>query len=144
MDIAELFGFAQERNASDLILTADSPPILRIDGEMRLMAADPLTAEQTKQLIYGILDDSQIARFESEHELDFSLFVKGTQHFRGNVFLQRGFVGAAFRLIPEQMPKLAELGSAAGHRAALHGAAGAHPRHRPDRPRQVHHAGGHD
>ena len=110
MDIAELFGFAQARSASDLILTADSPPILRIDGEMRLVAADPLTAEQTKQLIYGILDDSQIARFESEHELDFSLFVKGTQHFRGNIFLQRGFVGAAFRLIPEHLPKLSELG----------------------------------
>ena len=93
MDMAQLFAFAAERVASDLILTASSPPILRINGEMRLIAADPLTADQTKQLVYGILDDSQIARFEAEHELDFSFFIKGNQRFRGNVFLQRGASG---------------------------------------------------
>jgi len=110
MDMAQLFEFAAERAASDLILTANSPPILRIDGEMRLIAGDPLTPDQTKQLVYGILEDSQIARFESKHELDFSFLVKGSQRFRGCVFLQRGCVGAAFRLIPDRIPKLAELG----------------------------------
>ena len=110
MDMGELFAFAAEKVASDLILTANSPPILRINGEIRLLAGESLTPDATKRLVYGILDESQIAQFESEHELDFSLFVKGMQRFRGNVFLQRGCVGAVFRLIPDRMPTLKELG----------------------------------
>ena len=61
-------------------------------------------------LVYDVLDESQIARFESENELDFSLFLKGVQRFRGNAFVQRGCVGAVFRLIPNRIPKLSELG----------------------------------
>ncbi|MGO8703453.1 MAG: type IV pilus twitching motility protein PilT [Candidatus Brocadiia bacterium] len=110
MDIAKLFEFAHAKNASDLILKAGSPPTLRIDGEMRSVKTDALTAEQTKQLIYATLNESQVKRFEADHELDFSLFLMGPQHCRGNVFLQRGLVGAAFRLIPQHLPKLAELG----------------------------------
>ena len=110
MDMAELLGFAAEKDSSDLILTANSPPILRINGEMRLLAADPIDAEDVKRLVYGVLDDGQIAQFESEHELDFSLFLKGMQRFRGNAFLQRGCVGAVLRLIPNDMPSLRQLG----------------------------------
>jgi len=110
MDMGELLGFAAERQASDLILTSHVPPILRIDGEMRFVAAEPLAAEETKQLVYGVLDDGQIAQFEAENELDFSLFLKGRHRFRGNVFLQRGCVGAVFRLIPDKLPTFQELG----------------------------------
>jgi len=110
MDIAELLSFAAEKGASDLILTADSPPILRIHGEMRSVSLDPLGPEDTQRLVYDVLTDEQIARFEAEQELDFSLTCKDTQRFRGNVFRQRGKVGAAFRLIPNQVPTLDELG----------------------------------
>ncbi len=110
MDMGELFEFAAEKGASDLILTTNTPPILRINGEMRMLASEALTSEGTKRLVYGVLDDSQIATFEAERELDFSLFVKNTHRFRGNVFLQRGSVGAVFRLIPDSMPGLADLG----------------------------------
>ena len=110
VDMGELFEFAAEKGASDLILTVGTPPILRINGEMRILAGDQLPAEEVKSLVYGILDDSQIAAFESERELDFSLFVKGAHRFRGNVFLQRGCVAAVFRLIPDGMPSLSELG----------------------------------
>ncbi len=109
MEISELLGFAAEKQASDLILTVNSPPILRIDGEMRFITGEPLGGEQAKSLVYSVLDDAQIAQFEAEHELDFSLYVKGMQRFRGNVFMQRGFIGAAFRLIPTQIPSLADL-----------------------------------
>lgn len=110
VDISELFMFAAEKEASDLILTANCPPILRINGEMRMLAAEVLTADETKRLVYGVLDDSQIAQFEADKELDFSLFVKGQHRFRGNAFVQRGCIGAVFRLIPDKMPSLAELG----------------------------------
>jgi len=110
MDIGDLLNFAAEKGASDLIVTAHCPPILRIDGEMRFLAGKPLDPEETKRLIYGILDDSQIAQFEAEKELDFSLFLRGLQRFRGNVFVQRGCIGAVFRLIPTRMPTLEELG----------------------------------
>ena len=110
MDMEELLSFAIEQKASDLILTANSPPILRINGELRFIEADSLTLDDTKSLVYGVLDDGQIAHFEAERELDFSLYLKGMHRFRGNVFLQRGCVGAAFRVIPERMPRLGELG----------------------------------
>lgn len=110
MDIGELLNFAAERKASDLILTAHVPPILRINGEMRFIASEPLAPEEAKQLVYGILDDSQIAQFEAENELDFSLFLRGFHRFRGNTFLQRGCVAAVFRLIPNHLPTIEELG----------------------------------
>ena len=110
MDMEELLDFAIEKKASDLILTANSPPILRINGEMRFLEANPLNLDDAKRLVYGVLEDAQIAQFESENELDFSLFVKGMHRFRGNVFLQRGCVGAVFRVIPERIPTLGELG----------------------------------
>ena len=110
MDMGELLDFAAERKASDLILTAHVPPILRIDGEMRFVAGEPLGPEETKQLVYGVLDDGQIAHFEAENELDFSLFLRELHRFRGNAFLQRGCVGAVFRLIPNSLPTLEQLG----------------------------------
>ncbi len=110
VDMGDLFEFAAQKGASDLILTADCPPILRIMGEMRMLAGEALPPEEVKSLVYGILDDSQIARFEADRELDFSLFVRNVHRFRGNVFMQRGCVGAVFRLIPDKMPSLSELG----------------------------------
>ena len=96
MDLAELLGFAAEKSSSDLIVTANSPPILRINGEMRLISAQALQPDEVKRLVYDVLDESQIARFESENELDFSLFLKGVQRFRGNAFVQRGAWGRCF------------------------------------------------
>lgn len=110
VDISELFTFAADKAASDLIITANCPPILRINGEMRMLAGDAMTPDETKRVVYGVLDDAQIAQFESEKELDFSLFVKGQHRFRGNAFVQRGCIGAVFRLIPDRIPGLAELG----------------------------------
>ena len=110
VEMGDLFEFAAQKGASDLILTSSCPPILRIMGEMRMLAGDPLSPDEVKGLVYGILDDSQIARFEADRELDFSLFVRNVHRFRGNAFMQRGCVGAVFRLIPDTMPALSELG----------------------------------
>jgi twitching motility protein PilT len=109
MDISRLLKFAIEKNASDMLLTAGSPPVYRIDGELVYTNTRPLSSESCKSLVYGILDEEQIARFEARKELDFSFYLEGTHRFRGNVYMQRGSIGAAFRLIPERIPSLEEL-----------------------------------
>ena len=109
LDIGQLLQFAVDKRASDLIVTAGSPPAFRINGELRFLSGQSLPAEASRRLIYAALSDDQIARFERHHELDFSLTVENSIRFRGNVFVQRGAVGAAFRLIPNEIPKLDDL-----------------------------------
>jgi twitching motility protein PilT len=99
-----------EKNATDLHVTADSPPVMRINGTLVTMPFPPLSPSETKQLCYSLLTESQRHRFEEESELDFSFGIRGLSRFRGNLFLQRGAVGGAFRLIPYQVRGLAELG----------------------------------
>jgi twitching motility protein PilT len=99
-----------EQNASDLHLTAGVPPQMRIDGAIRSTSYDPLTPEQTEQLIYSVLRDDQRKRFEQTKELDLSFGVKGLSRFRMNVFSQRGTAAAAIRMIPYAIPDFNGLG----------------------------------
>jgi twitching motility protein PilT len=99
-----------ERGGSDLHLTTNSPPMIRVDGDLTPLDFPPLTVPETKQLIYSILTDVQKHRFEETLELDLSFGVKGLARFRGNVFLQRGAVSAAFRQIPYEILGFRELG----------------------------------
>ncbi len=99
-----------ERGATDLHISADSPPLMRVDGELTTMPFPPLSANETKNLCYSLLTDSQRHRFEEESELDFSFGIRGLSRFRGNLFVQKGTVGGAFRLIPYEVRGLAELG----------------------------------
>ncbi len=110
MQMSQLLKFALEHNASDVLISAGSPPALRINGELVLTNAPPLTPDASKSLVYSVLENRQIARFEEEMELDFSIFVEGAHRFRGNVYMQRGCVGAAFRLIPTEIPSIDDLG----------------------------------
>lgn len=109
MDINELFRLAIQQKASDLHLTVNAPPILRIDGELKYTDMERLSSEDTKKMIYGILTDRQKAQFEEELELDFSLSIHKESRFRVNVHLQRGSVEAAFRVVPFHIPSLEEL-----------------------------------
>jgi twitching motility protein PilT len=99
-----------ERGATDLHISAESPPLMRVDGELTAMPFPPLSANETKNLCYSLLTDSQRHRFEEESELDFSFGIRGLSRFRGNLFIQKGTVGGAFRLIPYEVRGLAELG----------------------------------
>ena len=96
--------------ASDLHLTTDSPPVLRVDGELIPTQMEPLGPDQTRELCYSVLTDSQRERFERDLELDFSIDAKGLSRFRANLYQQRGAVGGAFRVISYSVPGLAELG----------------------------------
>lgn len=110
LDLIPVFRAAVSNDASDVLLTAGSPPIFRINGELVFALSESLDARQVQTLIYSILDNDQIARFERDRELDFSVSMDRKQRFRGNVYYQRGSVAAAFRLIRSRIPTLAELG----------------------------------
>ena len=99
-----------ERGGSDLHITTNTSPQIRIDGHLTPMDIPPLTPIETKQLCYSILTDSQKHKFEEENELDLSFGVKGLSRFRGNIFVQRGAVAGVFRVIPYKILTFKELG----------------------------------
>jgi len=92
-----------EMNASDLHLTAGSPPQVRVDGELRRLDLPELSPSDTKQYAYSVLTDAQKKRFEEALELDCSFGLKGLARFRCNVFNQRGAVAAVYRVIIENI-----------------------------------------
>jgi twitching motility protein PilT len=99
-----------EQGGTDLHLTTNSPPQIRVDGKLVPLQLPPLTAPETKQLAYSVLTDQQKHRFEENMELDFSFGVRGLARFRANFFNQRGAVAAAFRAIPWEIKGFEELG----------------------------------
>ena len=111
ISLSELLHKLSELRGSDLHVTTGTPPLVRIDGEIRpLDGYRPLTSADTKQLAYSVLTDAQKHRFEENLELDFSFGVKGLSRFRANIFNQRGAVGAVFRAIPYEILSFEELG----------------------------------
>jgi twitching motility protein PilT len=99
-----------DTGASDLHITINSPPRIRLHGALKpLEDVPPLSPADTKQLAYSILTDAQKHRFEENLELDFSFGIKNMARFRGNVFNQRGAVAAAFRLIPSEIKTFEQL-----------------------------------
>jgi twitching motility protein PilT len=110
MTLLELLKATVDMNGSDLHLTVDSPPQVRVDGKLRRLPLPDLTPAETKQLAYSVLTDAQKKRFEESKELDCSFGLRGLARFRCNVFSQRGSVAAAYRLIPERIRGFDELG----------------------------------
>ncbi len=110
MDLKELLKLSIQKKASDLHLTENSPPILRIDGKLVLTDEKPLVKEELKKSIYSMLSDNQKEKFERDRELDFSLALEGLERFRVNVHIQKGSVEAAFRRIPQYVPSIHDLG----------------------------------
>src|SRR5438093_3888725 len=104
LSLSELLKKMTEMGASDLHLTTNTPPQVRVDGHLKPLTECPaLTAADTKQLAYSVLTDTQKHRFEEDLEIDFSFGIKDLSRFRGNVFNQRGAVGAVFRSIPYEV-----------------------------------------
>ncbi|HUZ44171.1 MAG TPA: type IV pilus twitching motility protein PilT [Acidimicrobiales bacterium] len=111
LHINQLLSKAVEVGASDLHLAVGIPPRFRVNGEM--MAVDgvaPLKPQEIRRMVYSILTQIQRERFEADLELDTSHSVAGYGRFRLNVFLQRGSLGAVFRVIPWEVRPLEELG----------------------------------
>jgi twitching motility protein PilT len=99
-----------EQGGTDLHVTTNSPPQIRVDGKLVPLQLPPLNASETKALSYSVLTDGQKHRFEENMELDFSFGVRGLARFRANIFSQRGAVAAAFRTIPWEVKTFHELG----------------------------------
>ena len=102
----------------------------------------PFTAADTKALAYSVLTDAQKHRFEENLELDFSFGLKNLARFRGNVFNQRGAVGAVFRTIPWEIKTFRRAGPSGGGEGLVRQAAGAGAGDRPDGIGEINHARG--
>src|SRR5947199_603870 len=99
-----------EMGGSDLHITTNSPPQVRVDGHLRQLSLPPMTPSETKQLSYSILTDNQKHRLEENLEIDLSFGIKGLARFRANIFHQRGAIAAVFRQIPYEIKGFRELG----------------------------------
>ncbi|HEY6362862.1 MAG TPA: type IV pilus twitching motility protein PilT [Vicinamibacterales bacterium] len=107
--LPELLRRVVELEGSDLHITTDTPPQIRVHGHLERVEGASLTAAETKQLTYSVLTDAQKKRFEESLELDFSFGITGLARFRCNMFNQRGAVAAVYRLIPEKVRNFQEL-----------------------------------
>src|SRR4249920_934337 len=108
--LSDLLKRMLEMSGSDLHLTTNSPPQIRVHGHLVPLDLPQLTPAETKQLAYSVMTDSQKHRFEENLELDFSFGLKGLARFRANTFNQRGATSAVFRLIPFEIKSFNQLG----------------------------------
>jgi len=109
-DLSVLLKDAVQKGASDLHLGAGAAPHIRLDGKLVPLDGEALDGAAAKVLIYSILTDEQIDRFEKDKELDFAFTIEGVSRFRVNVFLQRGCAGAAIRMLPFKIMSFEECG----------------------------------
>ncbi|HVP64886.1 MAG TPA: type IV pilus twitching motility protein PilT [candidate division Zixibacteria bacterium] len=107
--LSDLLRKMLELGGSDLHITTNSPPQVRVHGHLQPLDMPPLTPSDTKQLGYSVMTDSQKHRFEEDLELDFSFGLKGLARFRANVFNQRGACAAVFRVIPFEIKGFQQL-----------------------------------
>src|SRR5882672_7319473 len=108
--LPELLKMTVDLHGSDLHLTTNTPPQVRVHGKLQRLEMPELTPAETKSLAYSVMTDVQKKRFEEMLELDFSFGIRGVARFRSNVFNQRGAVGAVYRLIPEDIKGFKDLG----------------------------------
>jgi twitching motility protein PilT len=120
-DFADLLLEVLERRASDLHITAGSKPQLRIRGRLTPLEDYPtLTQQDTREVIYSILTNDQRQRLETDWQIDFAYAIPNVARFRVNAYFQRSAIGAAFRLIPQEIKSIEDLGlPAVCHELAL-------------------------
>ena len=107
--IHELLKLMVSRNGSDLFITADFPPAIKVDGKVSKVSAQPLSAAHTLALVRSIMNDRQMSEFESTKECNFAVAPPGIGRFRVNTFMQMGKVGMVLRVIPQKIPTIDEL-----------------------------------
>src|SRR4029078_1708187 len=108
--LSDLLKRMLELSGSDLHITTNSPPQVRVHGHLQPLDMAPMTPAETKQLAYSVMTDAQKHRFEEDLELDFSFGLKGLARFRANVFNQRGATACVLRLIPFEIKSFNQWG----------------------------------
>lgn len=107
--IHELLKLMVSRNGSDLFITADFPPAIKVDGKVSKVSAQSLSAAHTLALVRSIMNDRQMSEFEATKECNFAVAPPGIGRFRVNTFMQMGKVGMVLRVIPQKIPTIDEL-----------------------------------
>jgi twitching motility protein PilU len=108
--VNNLLGLMISRSGSDLFLTADFPPAIKVDGKITKVSPQPLTSQHTLALARAVMNDKQAAEFERTKECNFAISPQGVGRFRVNAFIQQGQVGLVFRTIPATLPTIDGLG----------------------------------
>ncbi|WP_428416158.1 PilT/PilU family type 4a pilus ATPase [Methylibium sp.] len=108
--VNDLLRLLVARNGSDLFLTADFPPAVKVDGRVTKVSPQPLTPQHTMALARAIMNDKQAAEFERTKECNFAIAPTGIGRFRVNAFVQQGCVGLVLRTIPQILPTIDSLG----------------------------------
>ncbi len=108
--VNDLLRLMISRKGSDLFLTADFPPAIKVDGKVTKVSPQPLTGQHTVALSRAVMNDKQAAEFERTKECNFAISPSGIGRFRVNAFLQQGHVGLVFRTIPQTLPTIDSLG----------------------------------
>ncbi len=109
LHIDELLHVVVDRNCSDLHICANSEPVIREDGALKRLNYEKFSPQQSQRMLYEILSDEQVTRFEQTLELDFSYQLPRRARFRVNLYRDRGSVAAAFRLISSRIPTTRDL-----------------------------------
>jgi twitching motility protein PilU len=108
--INDLLRLMVSRSGSDLFLTADFPPAIKVDGKVTKVSPQPLTGQHTLALARSVMNDKQAAEFERTKECNFAISPQGIGRFRVNAFMQQGNVGLVLRTIPQTLPTIDALG----------------------------------
>ncbi len=104
--VNDLLRLMISRNGSDLFLTADFPPAIKVDGKVTKVSPQPLTGQHTLALARAVMNDKQAAEFERTKECNFAISPQGIGRFRVNAFVQQGHVGLVLRTIPQILPTI--------------------------------------
>jgi len=108
--VSDLLRLMVSRNGSDLFLTADFPPAVKVDGKVTKVSPQPLSGMHTMALARAVMNDKQAAEFERTKECNFAVSPSGIGRFRVNAFMQMGNVGMVFRTIPAELPSIDGMG----------------------------------
>src|SRR6201746_295903 len=108
--INDLLKLMVSRNGSDLFITGDFPPAIKVDGKVTKVSPQPLNSGHTLALARSIMNDKQAAEFERTKECNFAISPPGIGRFRVNAFVQQARVGIVLRTITTAIPKTDDLG----------------------------------
>ncbi|MCC6598187.1 MAG: type IV pilus twitching motility protein PilT [Alphaproteobacteria bacterium] len=110
MDLTQLLAFTMQNGASDLHLSAGNPPIIRVNGLLKRVKADPLSSDDIRTMLYSVMTEDQRAEYEKNMELDFAIALGEKARFRVNGFNTRLGASSVFRTIPTEVPLMEDLG----------------------------------
>jgi twitching motility protein PilU len=107
--IHDLLRMLKSKGGSDLFITSGAAPSMKIDGQVKAVAKQVLTADHTQELVRSIMNDRQLAEFEQTNECNFAVSLQGVSRFRVNAFVQRGSIGMVIRILTSEIPTFEDL-----------------------------------